>query len=318
MQDFQAASVGSLGEMEYEDYAVLLGLAGLWGASFLFIKLAVGEMSPFFLVFGRCLAAAAGLALFMPLARIPMSALRRQWKAGLVIAVFNAALPYCLIAFGEKSIDSSLAGILNGTAPLWTAMLAPLWAEADGLHPQQYGGLALGFIGVVVLARPSGGILSSSSIGVIAVVAATLSYAFAAHFSRRYFQETPPLVPAFLQCALGALVLLPLALATAPTRPLSVLAIGAVLWLGLGATGLAMVAAFRLIKRVGASRTIVVTYLIPPFALVYGVALLHESLSLTTVVALLLILSGVFLNTSSARPLATPVAPDEAVVELEA
>jgi len=76
--------------------------------------------------------------------------------------------------------------------------------------------------------------------------------------------------------------------------------------------------AFRLIKRVGANRTIIVTYLIPPFALVYGVVLLHEGLTLTTVVALVLILSGVFLNTSSARRLAAPVSPDEAVVELEA
>ena len=86
----------------------------------------------------------------------------------------------------------------------------------------------------------------------------------------------------------------------------------------LGATGLAMVIAYRLIKRVGANRTIIVTYLIPPFALVYGVVLLHENLSVTTVLALLLILSGVFLNTSSSRRLATPVAPDEVVVELEA
>jgi drug/metabolite transporter (DMT)-like permease len=308
----------SLGEVDYEDYAMLLGLAGLWGASFLFIKLAVGEMSPVFLVFGRCLAAAVGLGIAIPLMRIPVSSLRRHWKAGLVIAVFNAALPYSLIAFGEKSIDSSLAGILNGTAPLWTALLAPFWAEADGLRRRQYGGLALGFLGVVVLARPSGGIFSSSSLGVLAVVAATLSYAFATHFSRRFFQQTPPLVPAFLQCALAALILLPLAVATAPTRPLSLTAVAVVLWLGLGATGLAMVISYRLIKRVGANRTIIVTYLIPPFALVYGVSLLHESVSLATVLALALILSGVFLNTSPARRVPTPVAPDEVVVELGA
>jgi drug/metabolite transporter (DMT)-like permease len=310
--------MGSLGEVDYEDYAMLLGLAGLWGASFLFIKLAVGEMSPVFLVFGRCLAAAVGLGIAIPLMRIPVSSLRRHWKAGLVIAVFNAALPYSLIAFGEKSIDSSLAGILNGTAPLWTALLAPFWAEADGLRRRQYGGLALGFLGVVVLARPSGGIFSSSSLGVLAVVAATLSYAFATHFSRRFFQQTPPLVPAFLQCALAALILLPLAVATAPTRPLSLTAVAVVLWLGLGATGLAMVISYRLIKRVGANRTIIVTYLIPPFALVYGVALLHESVSLPTVMALALILSGVFLNTSPARRVPTAVAPDEVVVELGA
>ena len=297
---------------------MLLGLAGLWGASFLFIKLAIGELSPVFLVFGRCLAATVGLAIALPLAGIQWSALRRKWRAGLVIAVFNAAVPYGLIAFGEKSIDSSLAGILNGAAPLWTALLAPLWAEADGLRPRQIGGLALGFLGIVVLARPSGGIFNSSTVGVLAVVAATLSYAFATHFSKRYFQASPPLVPAFLQCAFGALILLPLAALGPPSRMPSLFTIGSVIWLGVGATGLAMVISFRLIKRVGANRTIIVTFLIPPFALAYGVVLLHEKVTLTTVAALALILGGVFLNTASGRRLATPIAPDEAALEVEA
>ena len=150
------------------------------------------------------------------------------------------------------------------------------------------------------------------------MVAATLSYAFATHFSKRFFQETPPLVPAFLQCALGALVLAPLVLFTLPTHVPSAFAIGAVVWLGLGATGLAMVIAYRLIKRVGANRTIVVTYLIPPFALVYGVVLLHEKVSPVVIAAMALILAGVFLNTVTSGRRAAPVSPDEAVVELEA
>src|SRR5258708_15416116 len=147
---------------------MLLGLAGLWGASFLFIKLAIGELSPVFLVFGRCLAATVGVAMAFPLAGIQGSALRRKWRAGLVIAVFNAAVPYSLIAFGEKSIDSSLAGILNGAAPLWTAVLAPLWAEADGLRPRQIGGLAPGLLGNLVLAPPRGGIFHSPTAGGLA------------------------------------------------------------------------------------------------------------------------------------------------------
>jgi drug/metabolite transporter (DMT)-like permease len=305
--------------MESQDYLMLFVLAALWGASFLFIKVAVGEMSPVFLVFGRSLAAALGLAVALPLAGVPLETLRRHWKPGLVIALFNCALPYTLIAFSEKSIDSSLAGILNATAPLWTALLAPMWAEAEGLRPIQYGGLALGFIGTVILARPTGGgILSSSSIGVLAVVAATLSYAFATHFSKRSFQSTPPLVPAFLQCALGALLLLPLVIFAVPRHVPSTLALASVLWLGLGATGLAMVIAYWLLKRVGASRTIVVTYLIPPFAVAYGVGLLHEKVGIAAIIAMVLILAGVFLNTTPGRSASTPVAPGEAIVELEA
>jgi drug/metabolite transporter (DMT)-like permease len=300
--------------MESQDYVMLFVLAGLWGASFLFIKVAVGEMSPVFLVFGRSLTAAVGLAIALPLARVQWEALKGHWKPGLVIALFNCALPYTLIAFSEKSIDSSLAGILNATAPLWTALLAPLWAEAEGLSRRQYGGLALGFIGTVILARPTGSaILSSSSIGVLAVVAATLSYAFATHFSKRSFQSTPPLVPAFLQCALGALMLLPLVFFALPRHVPSAIALASVLWLGLGATGLAMVIAYRLLKRVGASRTIVVTYLIPPFAVAYGVGLLHEKVGAAAIIAMVLILAGVFLNTATGRA-PTPVAPGEAIV----
>jgi drug/metabolite transporter (DMT)-like permease len=303
--------------METQDYSMLLLLAAIWGASFFFIKIAVGEMSPVFLVFWRTVSAAAGLAIALPLARIPLSTLRRHWKAGLVIAIFNAAVPYTLISFGETHIDSSLAGILNATAPLWTALLGPLWAEAEGLHPRQYAGLALGFLGIVILSRPSGSAFSSSSLGVLAVVLATLSYAFATHFSKRHFQDAPPLVPAFMQCAIGALLLAPLVPFTLPAHTPSPLAIASVAWLGLGATGLAMVISFWLIKRVGANRTIVVTYLIPPFALAYGVVLLHERISAVILAAMALILAGVFLNTSAGRRMA-PVAPDEAVMELEA
>src|SRR5258708_2522023 len=171
---------------------MLLGLAGLWGASFLFIKLAIGELSPVFLVFGRCLAATVGLAIALPLAGIQWSALRRKWRAGLVIAVFNAAVPYSLIAFGEKSSDSSLAGILNGAAPLWTAVLAPLWAEADGLRPRQIGGLALGFLGIVVLARPRGGLLNSNTRGGLAGVPPPPSFPLPAPLSQRPFPGSPP------------------------------------------------------------------------------------------------------------------------------
>src|ERR1700730_8334828 len=303
--------------METQDYTMLLLLAAIWWASFFFIKIAVGEMSPVFLVFWRTVAAAVGLAVALPVARIPLAVLRRHWKAGLVIAVTNAAVPYTLIAFGETHIDSSLAGILNATAPLWTALLGPLWAEAEGLQPRQYAGLALGFLGIVILARPTGSALGSNSLGVLAVVLATLSYAFATHFSKRHFQEAPALVPAFLQCAFGALLLAPLVPFALPAHTPSPLVIVSVAWLGLGATGLAMVISFWLIKRIGASRTIVVTYLIPPFALAYGVVLLHEKISPVIIAAMALILAGVFLNTSRGRRVA-PMAPDEAVMELEA
>jgi len=167
----------------------------------------------------------------------------------------------------------------------------------------------------VVLAHPSGSLLSSSFLGAMAVVAATLAYAVATHYSRRHFQHVPSQVPAFLQCAWGALVLAPLLLFNHPSHVPSIGAISAVLWLGVGATGLAMVISFRLIKKVGASRTIVVTYLIPPVALFWGVLFLHERPSLVAVGALVLILGGVVFITRGGRVRPVPIAGDGAVLE---
>jgi drug/metabolite transporter (DMT)-like permease len=288
--------------MERDDYILLLALAGMWGASFLFIKIAVHDIPPISMVCLRTLAAALALAVYLRMTHIPLRDTLRLWKPGLVIAVLNAALPYTLIATGEKYIDSSLAGILNATAPLWTALLAPLWAEAEQLHPRQGIGLALGFAGVVILAHPTGNILSSNFLGALAVIAATLSYAVATHYSVRQFRDVPAQVPAFLQCAGAALLLAPLVLVSHPTRMPSLGAIASTLWLGVAATGVAMVISFRLIQRVGAGRTIVVTYLIPPSALLWGFIFLHERPSAAVFVALGLILGGVFFITRRAAP----------------
>lgn len=302
--------------MKLQDYLVLLFLAALWGASFLFIKIALGEVSPVALVFGRCLAAAVGLAIVLAFSRVSIDSMRRYWKAGILIALFNAAIPYTLISFAEQYLDSSLAGILNATAPMWTVVLAPFWAEADRITARTVVGLVFGFAGIVVLARPTGNIFSSSTLGILLILLATLCYAFATHFSKRAFQQTPASVPAFLQCLIAAILLAPLAVAFRPDHVPSVGVVAAVAWLGLGATGLAMILSFYLIKRVGASRTIVVTYLIPPFALVWGVGILHEHIGVEVLVALGLILGGVFLITRPGPPTTLRVGVDEAIVEV--
>lgn len=286
--------------MKRDDYLWLFALAGVWGGSFFFIKIAVREIPPVALVFGRSASATVALGIFLLVTRIPLSQVRAFWRPGLVIGVLNAAVPYVLISSAERYVDSSLAGILNATAPLWTALLAPLFAEADRFHARQGIGLALGFMGTVILARPTGNLLSSNFLGALAVVAATLSYAVATHYAHRHFRSAPAAVPAFLQCFWGAAVLAPLLIFIHPTRVPSAGAIASVLWLGVGATGIAMVISFWLIKRVGASRTIVVTYLIPPVALLWGVVLLHERPSLAALGSLLLILAGVYFITRPA------------------
>ncbi|MHB8508635.1 MAG: DMT family transporter [Candidatus Dormibacteria bacterium] len=307
--------------MEPEDYLMLAALAGIWGASFLFIKVAVGEMAPPFMVFTRVALGALAVLPSLRLARVPMSELRRLWLPGLVVGVFNAALPYSLFAFGERLIDSSLAGILNATMPLWTALMAPLWMESEKLRGPQYAGLGLGFAGAVLLARPHGSLASANFIGGLLILAATLSYAFSTHFSRRVFQGAPAALPAFLQCGMAAVVLVPLAVVFHPSRVPGLAALGSIAALGIGGTGLAMILAFRLIRRIGANRTSVVTYLLPPSAVFWGTLVLHERLRPETLAALLLILGGVFLITRRppmVAPSAVPIGEgltDEALAE---
>jgi drug/metabolite transporter (DMT)-like permease len=300
--------------MEAQDYLSLVALAGIWGASFLFIKVAVGEMAPPVLVFGRTAMGALAVLAVLRLTRVPLGTVRRHWRGGLVVAVTNAALPYTLFAFGERFIDSSLAGILNATLPLWTALMAPLWSEAESLQARQVLGLGLGFLGAIVAANPGAGTLGGSLIGVAACLLATLSYAFATHYSRRAFPGVPAQIPAFMQCLGAAVILLPLAIALHPARMPSAAALGSVAALGLGGTGLAMILAYRLVRRVGASRTTVVTYLIPPAAVFWGWAVLHEQPTLFTVLSLLLILGGVWLITRAPRAGAARAAIEDAAM----
>jgi drug/metabolite transporter (DMT)-like permease len=275
----------------------------------------VHEIPPVAMVFLRNLSAALVLGIYLRVTHVRMRDALRLWRPGLVIAVLNGSLPYVLISASELYIDSSLAGILNATAPLWTALLAPLFREAEGIHRRQAVGLAMGFAGVVILARPSGSMFSSSFLGVMAVVAATLSFATATHFSKRHFQDVPPQVPAFVQCALAAVVLSPLLIISHPSHFPSLGALAATLWLGVGATALAMVLAFRLIQRVGASRTIVVTYLIPPSAILWGAVFLHERPAPVVYVALALILGGVFFITRAPALRGRALQPDAGVLE---
>jgi drug/metabolite transporter (DMT)-like permease len=302
--------------VEFEDYALLAVLSGIWGASFLFIKVAVTEMPPVWVTFGRSVFGAAGLVAVLFFSRVSWRGIRRHWRSGLVVAVFNAALPYTLFAFGETFIDSSLAGILNATLPLWTVLMSPLWVEAERLVPRQLVGLALGFSGAVVVAHPGRNLLAGNSIGAFMCLGATLSYAFTTHYSRRHFQQTPPQLTAFMQCVGAALLLLPLAVLFHPSRVPSSGAIGAIAALGVGGTGIGMTLAYRLVKRIGASRTTVVTYLLPPSALFWGFVVLHERPDATVFLALALILSGVFLINARRVPAREKIGPEETLPEV--
>jgi drug/metabolite transporter (DMT)-like permease len=225
---------------------------------------------------------------------------RRLWLPSLRLGILNAIIPFLAISWGETYISSGDAAILNATTPLWTAGL--FWSVRRGpadetLCLRRAAGLGLGFAGVAVLVSsgaPAPPVSTSAAwLGHGAVLLAAASYAVASLYARRAFAGLPPIYPTLGQDVAAALVLLPLTFLTPPPLPLSAAALGALLVLGLGGTALADLIYFGLIARVGATRTVIVRYLLPGMALIYGALLLQEPIRPLAVAGLALVLAGV-------------------------
>ncbi len=291
------------------DLSLLFGLAAMWGASFLFIKVAVLEMSPLMLVSIRLVLASLTMLLVQRAlasrhrATPPAPPVRQMWRSYLYVAVTNAIIPYTLIAWGEERITSGTASILNASTPLFTALLAGLAISQAGaldkLTPRRALGLLVGFAGVAVLIIGSGADVKlatgrSALLGEVAVLVASFSYGIGGLYGRRAFEGMPPILPATWQNIFGAVILLPFALVLAPLdRMPSWQAIGSVVALGVIGTAVALLLYYELLARVGATRTVMVTYLLPVMALFYGAILLDEAVSVYALLGLALVLLGI-------------------------
>ena len=284
--------------MRLREYSVLFGLALIWGVSFLFIKIAVMEVSPATTVVLRLAFSVATLALIGWVRPDLVMGWRRFWKLGVVVGIINNAIPFVLISWGETQIASGVASILNATTPLFTVLLAH-WATGpahESLSTRRVGGVIMGFIGVAVLIGPAifdlGGTGLARTLGEMAVLGAAAAYGVGAILSRR-FGATGPLV-APMACQIPALlVMIPVAaLWSPPTRMPSLLVIGSIAELGIMGTAVAYLLYFWLIRHVGATRTSLVTYLLPCTALLWGMMFLNERISWYTVLGLLLVLLG--------------------------
>ncbi|MGZ3581191.1 MAG: DMT family transporter [Ktedonobacterales bacterium] len=291
--------------MRTREYGVLFALALVWGASFYFIKIAVGPdgMSPATVVFGRLAFSVLTLGV-VALARPSFVAgWRHFWRLGLIVGLVNNALPYMLITWGETRIASGIASILNATTPLFTVILANWWTGSgyEQLTPRRALGVVCGFIGVGVLVGPdalqlTGNTGLSYALGEGAVLLAGLSYAFGTLFSRRYAGASQ-LVPSLTSQVAALVMVTPVALLwSPPTHVPSLKAIGAVAVLGIAGTALAYLLYFWLIAHVGATRTAIVTYLLPFTALLWGALLLHEHISPSAIAGLLLVLLGTLIT----------------------
>jgi drug/metabolite transporter (DMT)-like permease len=281
-------------------FADFLLLATIWGASFLFTRVAVVDFGPLPTAAVRVTIAAAFLwPLLWWHGLVPQ--FRRHWKAVMLIGLFNSGIPFALFAFALLAISTGLSAILNATVPLFGALVAWGWLK-DRPTGTRILGLATGFAGVAMLAwdkasfRPDASGIAPAW-AVLACLLATVCYAFAASAAKRYLTGLPPLVTA-TGSQLGASVglALPAALLWPAQMP------GAQAWLavvvvGVFCTGIAYILYFRLIERAGPARALAVTFVVPVFAVAYGALFLDERVTAWMLLCGAIIVCGTALST---------------------
>jgi drug/metabolite transporter (DMT)-like permease len=289
--------------MAPRDLGALLLLSALWGASFIYIRVAVPALGPFVLVELRVGLAAVVLALCAALlGRLPK--LRGRWRQFALLGAVNVAIPFSLISAAEINLTASLAAILNSTTVMFTAVVAAVWM-GDALTARKLVGVALGIVGVTVLVGWDPIAMNwVVALSVGAMLAASLAYALGSVYAKRTFADSPPLAIASGQLTAAAMLMLPLAAVSAPEQSPSTIVVLSVLGLALPSTAVAYMLYFRLITNVGPTSTSTVTLLVPLFGLLFGVVLLDEPVGVGTLAGLVLILSSVILITGlgAARP----------------
>jgi drug/metabolite transporter (DMT)-like permease len=281
----------------------LILLASVWGASYLFIKVAVdGGLEPAPLMCGR--AAVAAVVLFGYLAttmgaRRAVAELRGSWRQWAILGVIGSAVPFWLVGWGETHIDSGIAAIAQSTVPLFTILLGLRFLPHEPLSGARVLGFGLGLVGVAVLAGvdPSGGWWTVA--GTLAVVLSSVAYGCSSVFGQLSVSRTPGPILATGTVLAAAVVLLPFAVIQRPDARPDTDALLSMLALALLGTALAQLVLYRLLDLFGARKLSLVNYLIPGFALVYGALVLDESITLARLVGLALILGGVALGSGA-------------------
>jgi len=283
---------------------LLIFVAAIWGASYMFIKVAVDEIEPVPLMALRLFFASLVLLPLLFIQRGARTTVEDFRAAGwglVVLGLLNTAAPFTLIAWGEEHVDSSIAGIANAPVPIFVALLAIKYRPSERVAGLRLVGIFLGFLGVAVLAgfHPEGGWWAVA--GTLAVVLASLFYAISNLFAQARQSATSPMVLVAGSSLAGLAILAPIALFQLPAEVPSAKALGSVFILGTVGTAFALLLYFRMLQGYGASKASLVTYLIPPFAVAYGVGILDESLQLNAILGLALILAGVALGSGALR-----------------
>ncbi|MEU1973539.1 DMT family transporter [Microbacterium sp. NPDC019599] len=282
---------------------VLTGV--IWGSSFLFMKVALGGLSPAQVAWSRLVLGALALGLFVAIRREALPRRLAVWGHMTVLAVSFCVVPFLLFSWAQQHVTSGLASIYNATTPIMTAIMAALVFRVERLTPVQVGGIALGISGVVVIIAPWQGLdLSQSLVAQFAILGATACYGFSLAYMRRFASDTgmSPLMFSFLNIGIAAaiMVLLTPAIALTPVTldPWIVLS---VLLLGCLGTGVAYIWNQSTVRAWGPTRASTVTYITPLVGVVLGLLVLGEHLSWNEPVGALVVFLGILLAQNRVR-----------------
>jgi drug/metabolite transporter (DMT)-like permease len=273
----------------------------IWGMPYLFIKIAVEEVSPSVVAWSRLAIAAAVL---LPVAW-KLGALRGlggRWQVLTMFAAIEMAIPWPLIGYGEIHVSSSLAAILIAAVPLFVALLATRFDHSERPTPTRLLGMLIGLVGVVALVGIDIGGKRDELLGALAILVAAFLYAVGPMIVKRRLSDVDPMGPVAASLGIATLLVTPFALADVPDSVPSADTLVSVAVLGVLCSALAFLLFFRLIAEVGPGRATVITYINPVVALALGVAILDESVTTGVAVGLLLILAGSWLSTDGRVP----------------
>lgn len=282
--------------MNIKEFTALLGLAALWGASFLFIRIASPVFGPLFTIFARVTIAAVALLVYLLVSKKKLY-VKEKWKEYLMIGALNAAIPFTLIATAALYLPSSMSAILNSLTPLFTALVVWVWLK-EKLSLRKSIGIFIGVIGVGILVGGSSiPFTQETVIAVIFSVFSTIVYGIAGVYAKRSFTGISPLSISTGQQIGASIVLLPFIFTNLPftTNKVSSIAILSIVGLAIFCTAIAYLIYYYLLENVGPTKTLSVTFLVPVFGMIWGATFLKEEITWGMLIGLGIILYGVML-----------------------
>ncbi|WP_434999261.1 DMT family transporter [Vibrio scophthalmi] len=282
--------------MNARAWAMLLGLSLLWGGSFFFVGVAVQELPPLTIVTLRVGLAAITLWLVILVSGIRLPSDPKIWRSFLGMGLLNNVIPFALIVWGQTQIASGLASILNAATPIFAVVVAGILLPDERITPLKCLGVALGFIGVVVMIGVPASTDVSNVLPQLAIIGAALSYSFAGVYGRRFKGfGINPILTAAGQVTASTLVLLPITFVVEGVPNIANVSSniwGAIVGLAIISTAVAYILYFKILERSGATNVLLVTLLVPVSAIFLGSLFLNETLQTIHFVGMALIALG--------------------------